>query len=283
MTTPVLLAVLFAALLHASWNVLVKRQHDKLMATAGVYLGSSAIALLVLPWLPLPAAAAWPFLLASALVQMFYGVLLARAYQQGDLSYAYPLMRGTPPLLVAVGGVLLAHETLSLVAVAGIALVSAGIVSLLLAPRKTLAAAPHAAATRAALLNACVIACYTLLDGIGIRKSGTPLAYILWLFLVTGVAWLGWTILGAGRERQRALLGDLPRALIGGTCSLGSYGIALWAMTQAPIATVAAVRETSIIFGLILGWLVLNERITRTRAMAGVLVTLGVYLIRGGA
>jgi len=276
MPPSVLLAVLFGALLHASWNVLVKRQPDKLLATAGIYLGSGLIAALCLPWLPLPAPAAWPYLGASTVAEVSYGVLLARAYRAGDLSHAYPLMRGAPPLIVALGGYVLARESLSGWACAGIALVSVGILSLIANHTR----APGAA-TRLALTNALVIACYTLIDGLGVRASGQPLSYILWLFLLTSLAWLFWSVLFAPPTRRAALLRDLPRGIAGGAFSLGSYGIALWAMTRAPIAAVAAVRETSIVFGVLLGRWVLKERITPARAVAALMVTIGVYLIRG--
>lgn len=309
MPLSVLLAVLFGALLHAAWNVLVKRQPDKLLATAGIYLGSGLIAALCLPWLPLPAPAAWPYLGASTVAEVSYGVLLARAYRAGDLSHAYPLMRGAPPLIVALGGYVLARESLSAWACAGIALVSGGILSLIVnhagsttASANAVGTTPHAparagsaglpapsatppqapgAVTRLALTNALVIACYTLMDGLGVRASGQPLSYILWLFLLTSLAWLFWSVLFAPPPRRAALLRDLPRGIAGGAFSLGSYGIALWAMTRAPIAAVAAVRETSIVFGVLLGRWVLKERITPARAVAALMVTLGVYLIRG--
>ncbi len=279
MSPGVLLAVLFGALLHASWNVLVKRTPDKLLATAGVFIGSGAIAAVIVPWLPLPAIAAWPYLAASTIAEVLYAALLARAYHLGDLSHAYPLMRGTPPLLVAAGSVLLAHEPLAWWTGAGIALVCAGILSLVLAPANG-STAPQGPATRTALINACVIASYTLIDGLGVRASGHPISYILWLFLLTGSAWLLWAVFAAGRARQQALLNDVSRVLTGGAFSLSSYGIALWAMTRAPIAAVAAVRETSIVFGVILGRAMLAERITPARALAVLLVMAGVYLIR---
>jgi drug/metabolite transporter (DMT)-like permease len=280
----VLLAVLFGALLHASWNILVKRHPDKLSATAGVFIGSGVIAALIIPWLPPPAAQAWPYLIASACAEVLYAALLARAYRLGDLSHAYPLMRGTPPLLVAAGSLLFAHERLSSWVFGGVALVCAGILALVLTPVNPGAhGAPQGPATRAALTNACVIATYTMIDGLGIRASGNPLAYILWLFLLTGGAWVAWALFIADRGRRRALRASASLALAGGALSLSSYGIALWAMTRAPIAAVAAVRETSIVFGVMLGGLILKERITRGRALAAGLVTLGVYLIRGHA
>ncbi|MFO1465730.1 MAG: EamA family transporter [Steroidobacteraceae bacterium] len=283
MPLSVLAAVLIGALLHAGWNILVKREPDKLLATAGLYLGSGFIAAALLPLLPPPAPAAFAFLAASTLCELLYGVLLSRAYHLGDLSHAYPLMRGTPPLLVAVGSALFAGEHLPCWAWVGVGLVSAGILSLVLhahrGPRRT----GNATATRLALLNAGVIASYTLIDGLGVRASGQPLSYILWLFLLIGSAWMLWALLMAGTQSRLQLLRNAPRSLAGGACSLGSYGIALWAMTRAPIAAVAAVRETSIVFGLLLGRLVLKERITPARAIAALLVTLGVYLIRGSS
>ena len=293
MPASVLLAVLFGALLHASWNVLVKRQPDKLLATAGVYLGSGLLAAVCLPWLPLPAPASWPYLGVSTMAEVLYGVLLAQAYRTGDLSHAYPLMRGIPPLLVALGGFLLARESLSAWACIGIALVSAGILSLVargssgspgvVDAATTLApAAAPGSATRFALLNSLVITSYTLIGGLGIRISGEPLSYVLWLFLLTGLAWLLWSVLLASPVQRKELRRNLPRGVAGGAFSLGSYGIALWAMTRAPIATVAAVRETSIVFGVLLGGWVLKERITPMRALAVLLVTAGVFLIRGG-
>ena len=279
MSLSVLLAVLFGALLHASWNISVKLDNDKHRATAGVFIGSGVIAACVLPFLPLPARAAWPYLATSVVAEMVYGVLLAAAYRRGDLSHAYPLMRGTAPLLVAVGSVVLIGEHLSPGAWVGVALVSGGILSLILAARGR----EHSAvATRLALLNAGVIACYTLIDGIGVRVSGQPIAYTLWLFLLTGSLWLLWWIWTLRSDAWPAMRRQGPRWMVGGACSAGSYGIALWAMTLAPIAAVAAVRESSIVFGTALAAVLLRERVTALRAVAASLVAAGVFAIRLG-
>lgn len=285
MPAGVLIAVLVGAALHASWNVLVKGQPDKLQATALLYMGSGLIAACTIPWLPAPARASWPFLGASVIAEVIYGALLAHAYRAGDLSHAYPVMRGTAPLIVAVGSYLIARESLSGLACTGIALVSGGILSLVASHHGQ--GSPQAAhagptPTRLALINAFVIATYTLIDGLGIRAAGHPVAYIMWLFLLTGLVWTIWLLSLAGRERRASMLPNLPRGLGGGACSLASYGIALWAMTLAPIAAIAAVRETSIVFGVILGRWVLKERITPLRAFAAMVVTCGVILIRLG-
>lgn len=279
MSLSVLTAVLFGALLHASWNISVKLDDDKQRATAGVFIGSAVIAACLLPFLPLPAPASWPYLAASVVAEIAYGVLLAAAYRIGDLSHAYPLMRGTAPLLVAVGSVGVIGEHLSLRAWAGVALVSGGILSLILGARGR---GHSSTATRLALLNAVVIACYTLIDGIGVRASGQPVAYALWLFLLSGAIWLLWWIGTLRGNAWPSMRTQTPRWLLGGLCSVGSYGIALWAMTLAPIAAVAAVRESSIVIGIALAALLLRERVTAARALAASLVTAGVFAIRLG-
>ncbi|HEX4649079.1 MAG TPA: DMT family transporter [Steroidobacteraceae bacterium] len=276
MSAGVLLAVLLGALLHASWNLLVKARQDTHFAAAGVYIGAGALSCLALPLLPAPAPASWPYLAASTAVEVLYGVLLAAAYRVGDLSHAYPLMRGTAPLLVALGSGVLIGEPLSAAACGGVALVSAGVLSMILDARTRTASS---AATRLALLNACVIAAYTTIDGLGVRLSRAPVAYSLWLSLLVGLPWLAWV--AARRSfRLRDVRAQLPVIAFGGACSVGSYTLALWAMTRAPVAAVAAVRETAIVFGAALGALVLRERVTWVRGVAAVAIAFGVWVIR---
>ena len=277
MALNVLLVVLLGAFLHASWNLLVKAGHDTRIATAGVYIGGGVLAGLALPFLPLPASASWPYLAASTAIEVFYGVLLAAAYRVGDLSHAYPLMRGTAPLLVAIGSAALIGEPLSRGVWIGVALVSAGIFSMIADARSQ---GRSAAATYLALLNACVIAAYTTIDGLGVRVSGQPLAYTLWIFLIVGLPWLIWAAARSGAHRWQSVRRQIPSAAFGGACSVASYGLALWAMTRAPVAAVAAVRETSIVFGTLLGALVLHERVTWVRALAAAAIALGVWVIR---
>jgi len=277
LTVGVLLVVLSGALLHASWNLLVKAGHDTRLATAGVYIGAGLIAALALPFLAAPAPASWPYLAASMAAELIYSILLVAVYRVGDLSHAYPLMRGTAPLLVAIGSGALIGEHLSRAVWLGVALVSCGIFSMIFDARSQ----PRSAtATRLALLNAFVIAAYTTIDGLGVRVSGQPVAYTLWLFVLIGVPWMIWATVRGRAQRWAALRRQIPSAAVGGACSVASYALALWAMTRAPVAAVAAVREVSIVFGTVLGAVVLRERVTWVRALAAVAIVLGVWSIR---
>jgi drug/metabolite transporter (DMT)-like permease len=278
MTFGVLLIVLSGALLHATWNLLIKGRRDTRVATASVYIGAAALAAIALPFLPPLPRVAWPYLTVSMSIEVLYGILLAAAYRVGDLSLAYPLMRGTAPLLVAMGSVTLLGQPLSRVVWLGVVLVSLGIWIMLLDARPQ---GRTRSAARLALLNAAVIAAYTTIDGAGVRVSGEPLSYGAWIFILTGVPWLLWAAL---RYRQVKPGGrnSLVLGIIGGACSLASYTAALWAMTRAPVAAVAAIRETSILFGTLLGVLVLRERFTAARALAAATIVLGVWCIRGG-
>ena len=279
MPVNVLLVVLLGALLHASWNLLVKLGRNTHVATANVFIGSGALAAVALPFLPFPAPASWPYLAVSVLAELVYGVLLTKAYRTGDLSHAYPLMRGTAPMLVAFGSLALAGERLSGLGWTGVSLISGGILLLVFDAHFR---GRSAAATRFAMLTALVIAAYTTVDGVGVRVSGSAISYAFWNFFLTGTPWLMWSAVRSGVDRWTQLRGQLPAGIVGGACSLGSYAIAVWAMTRAPVAAVAAIRETSIVFGMALGVLVLHERVTLVRALAAVAVTVGVYVMRAG-
>lgn len=274
MSSAVFAAVLAAALLHAGWNAVVKGGPDKLMGAILIASASSGMAALALPWQAAPQPASWPFIAASSALQVLYLVLLARAYHVGEMSQTYPLMRGVAPLLVAVTGVLWLGERLSPVAWLGIGVLCAGILGL--------AAARHAngRASLVALLNAVVIASYTLVDGTGIRRSGATLAYILWIFFLTGLPLLAWA-LAVRRQAFAQYLGRHWRlGLVGGVGSLASYGIALWAMTRAPIAVVAALRETSIFFGTAIAAFMLRERLGRRRIASVCAIAAGAVVLR---
>ncbi|GAA0216927.1 DMT family transporter [Castellaniella daejeonensis] len=270
-------AVLAAALLHAGWNALIKRSADTLLSTTGIAAASAAIALAALPWLPAPAAASWPFILSSLILQIVYMRLLARIYRVADMSASYPVMRGTAPLLVAAASAALFHEALNPTALAGIAAICGGI--LCIGRRSTgIPAAPSG--LRLALLNAAVIASYTLVDGAGVRQSGAPASYTLWIFLLQGCAM---TLMGL-RARPGALPSYLRAhwrsCLAGGFGSVMSYGVALWAMTLAPIAIIAALRETSILFGTLIAGLCLRERLGPARILGACILVLGAALLR---
>ncbi|MEC5161125.1 MULTISPECIES: EamA family transporter [unclassified Janthinobacterium] len=278
MPSHVVAIVLFAALLHASWNAIVKAGKDTFLTTVLVAAGAAMIAALGLPMLAPPAPASWPFLAASALAQLAYYALLAAAYRGADMSQAYPLMRGSAPLLVALASGPLIGEHLSARQALAVACICAGILGLYVGGAAKGAAARRGSAY--ALLNAGVIAAYTLIDGVGVRRSGAPAAYTMWIFLLTGGALLGWTL----ATRRAALLdyarGNWRLGALGGAGTLASYGLALWAMTQAPVASIAALRETAILFALAIAGVFLRETISPRRYVAIGLVACGAAAMR---
>lgn len=277
MSADVFAIILLGAALHATWNAVVKGGSDKLLTTCMITSIASLLALVVIPFLELPAKESWPFIGASVLLQVVYFVLVASTYRIADMSQTYPIMRGTAPLLVATASAFLLSEPLSAFAWVGIGVISMGILSMAAAPsmgpRKGLILA---------LLNAAVIAAYTLVDGLGVRKSGAPAAYTLWIFLLTGIPMAAWAL----AFRRRAFCGYVARhwrmGFIAGVGTLASYGLALWAMTAAPIATVSALRETSILFAILISALVLKEQLTRTRIMAASIIAVGAMVLRLG-
>ncbi len=271
-----MLLVLFGALLHAGWNALVKSGADKLLDMALIVAGTAVVAAVALPFLPPPARESWPYLAVSGCLHVTYFALVAAAYRAGDMSLAYPLMRGTPPLAVALLGNLLLGEYLGALGWAGVALISAGVLAMALKR----GAAAQARPILLALANAVVIAGYTLLDGLGARASGAPIAYALWTFLLAGLG-----LLPLVAWRRPGLLVPHLRAkwrigALAATGTIGSYALALWAMTVAPIAAVAALRETSILFGVVIATIVLREVPTATRLAGAALVAVGAACLR---
>ncbi|MDQ2942680.1 MAG: hypothetical protein M3R21_03305, partial [Candidatus Dormibacteraeota bacterium] len=229
----VTLAVLGAGFLHASWNALLKSSAggDALLDTAAVVAGSSLWGLLFVGLVPVPAVEAWPYMAASSVIHFGYYVTLSQAYRTGDLSFAYPLMRGTAPLLVTILGAIVLRELPGAQMIVGIALISLGIVSIAFVQRR---AHPRAAAYWA-FANACIIAMYTLVDGAGARASGNAISYVTWLTFFEGIPFIAWVIVRRGRPALAYLRGSVRIGLVGGGCSLAAYGIVLWAMTRAPI------------------------------------------------
>jgi drug/metabolite transporter (DMT)-like permease len=268
--------VLGAALLHASWNAIIKSSRDVMLDTALVACGASILSLPLVAAVPLPARASWPFLAASVAIHVGYFATLARAYRVGDLGHAYPLMRGTAPLLVALFGVALLNERPSTSVWLGIVLISAGILSIGLLHKGR----AHLDATLWALANAVIIASYTLVDGAGVRLSGTAAGYVAWMFLLLGPVFIGCVFVLRGRAAIDYAGLNWRRGLAGGLFLIASYGIALWAMTRAPVAAVAALRETSVIFAALIGTLFLKEPFGRQRVIGACAVALGVIALR---
>ncbi len=268
--------VLFAAALHASWNAIVKGGGDTLLTTVLVTTSAALIGAITLPALRQPEAASWPFILASSLFQVAYFALLARTYQVADMSQTYPVMRGTAPLLVAIVSVLVLGAQLTSTMWVGVAIICLGILGMAVRKR-----GENRNGVALALVNAVVIAAYTLIDGLGVRRSGAPAAYTLWIFLISGVPLAAWALRMRGRATLAQYVGrNWHLGLIGGAGSLASYGLALWAMTVAPIAVVAALRETSIVFGAVISGWVLKEHVGWARFAAACTIAAGAAVLR---
>jgi len=272
----VLLAVLVGALLHASWNALVKSSTDKSLDTALIHVLCSLYALPVCWYVGLPDPQVWPYIGASLLVHVAYYFALAGAYRHGDLGLAYPLMRGTAPVLVALSSFVVLGEVLTPLAWVGVLGVSVGLLCLgaggaMLRQKKALAFA---------LSNAVLIAIYTVVDAKGARLSGHVLQYVALLFTLDGWPFallVLWHRKGAAMPYIR---GRWRLASGGAVASLASYSIALWAMTVAPVALIAALRETSVLFAAILGAWLLKEPFTRMRVFGTAFIVMGVMALR---
>lgn len=272
MSLSIFCIVLFAALLHASWNAIVKRGADTLLTTILVTGSAAILAAIGLPFLPAPAAQSWPWLAASTALQVIYYVLVARTYRLTDMSASYPLMRGCAPILVALVGTLFIDERLAWIAWAGIALICAGILCMTRGISRKHLWLP--------LLNAGVIATYTLVDAWGARHSGAALSYTLWLFLLSGLPLPIWALCTRAAALRTYARANWQYGVVGGVGTLTSYALALWAMTVAPVAMISALRETSILFGILISAFILHERVTRQRWIAAGLIVLGAAVLR---
>ncbi len=275
---PVMFLVLIGAALHATWNVIIKSGSNKKLDTILVTGGGAVLALLVLPFVPLPDRASWPYLGTSMVIHFGYFNLIALAYRTGDLSVAYTIMRGSAPPLTALAAAATVGDPLSPGAWVGILLISAGILTLTGDSWRSGAFA--LAPALFGLLNAFVIVAYTLVDGIGVRLSGNAFSYIVWLFFLIPLPLLGMALVSAPRAFAAHVRLRWKAGLLGGLCTAASYGFALWAMTLAPIALIAALRETSVIFGTVFAALFLKERFGVMRYVAANAVMFGAIAIK---
>ena len=280
LTTGITLAVLGAGFLHASWNALLKSSTggDAMLDIAAVVAGSALWAVLLVPFVPLPQPTAWLFMAASSVIHFGYYITLGRAYRIGDLSFAYPLMRGTAPLIVTVIGSLFLRELPSLPMMLGIGMISAGIISIAFVQRHN---HPPGAA-RWAFANAAIVAAYTVVDGTGARAAGNAMAYVTWLLFLEGLPFLIWIGVRRGRVAFEYLRGNWRRGLLSGAASFAAYAIVLWAMTRAPIAVIAALRETSVLFAALMGSLWLKEGFGWRRAAGAASVVAGIATLKLG-
>jgi drug/metabolite transporter (DMT)-like permease len=261
--------VLLAALLHASWNAVLRGGRDRFWSMTVINLAVCVPAIISLPFIPVPARASWPFILASGALHVAYSLLLVRMYRLGELGETYPIARGSSPVLVTLGAAVFAGERLGSVSLAGVALVSGGIVALAMrGKRLAFASAP------AALMTGICIAVYTVVDGLGVRAAGSDLAYIGWMFsleILTLPLFLAARGIKALKASPRAFLAPV----IGGLVSLTAYGIVILALSVGPMGPVSALRETSGVFAALIGWLFLKEKLTARRLGACLVIAFG--------
>jgi drug/metabolite transporter (DMT)-like permease len=269
--------VLLAALLHASWNAVVKSDSDRLVSMGLVMLAGCFLGLAVVPFVPFLEATAWPYLIASVLIHNFYYFFLLKAYRWGDLSHVYPIARGLGPLLVALGSGGLIGEHLAFHEIGGVVLVSFGIASLAFGH-----GLPRGHEWRPviyAVLTGITISAYTIADGLGARHAGNAFSYIAWLNVAEGP----WVFLFALAVRRGSIVLYLRRSwwrgLAGGVVATIGYGIAIWALSLGAMAHVAALRETSVIFAAAMGALLLRESFGRRRIVAASIVAAGLVLM----
>lgn len=277
MPLSVFLAVLFAALLHAGWNALVKTGLSKQTAMLLLSAFQALVGLAAALTYPLPPAHVWPWILGSALVHMAYQLFLAYAYEQGDLSRVYPISRGAAPLIVLLFSLGFLSDPLSLGSLVGILVLGAGIA---LMARGVFSSGESRRLLPYSLGAATATAAYTMIDGLGARVWGEPVAFVGWMMVVTALTYVPVVVALKGTVVLRAGRLDLVKGLIGGVASFSAYAIAVWAMTLAPIALVGALRETSILFAVLIGWLWFGDRMDRGKALAACLIAIGVAITR---
>jgi drug/metabolite transporter (DMT)-like permease len=270
----VTLAVLAAAVTHAIWNAIAHGIKDQTLAFALIGIGGAATSIPLIIVFALPRTSSWPYLLASVAIHVFYNLLLMQCYRLGEFGQVYPLARGVSPLVVTILAAVFVHEHLALLQLAGVVIVSAGLAFLVFAGGR-----PGLGAFLAAVGTGLTIAAYTTVDGVGVRLSASSVGYIGWLILLQSLC----VPLFAAARRRDVLLRQPRRILLSGLAagalSVLAYGLVLWAQTKGALAPIAALRETSVIFGAIIGTLVFREPFGRTRIAATVLVVAGIVLL----
>ena len=272
-------AVLFAAACHAGWNATIKRGLDPLATTALISIGAAVVSAACLPIVGIPAAAAWPWCAASVAIHLVYFAALIESYRAGDMGQVYPIARGSAPLMTAIATTAFVGERLGFASWGGIILLVAGVIVLSLRGGRELAQLDRRA-VGFALFTAVTICAYSVVDGVGARLAGEANAYSVALFAGTGPVMLAYALVRRGRSVLAAMGRSWGIGLAGGALQLGSYGIAIWAMTVAPIAIVAALRETSVLFGALIAVTFLKEPLRAGRIVAALMIVAGLTLIR---
>jgi drug/metabolite transporter (DMT)-like permease len=265
---------LFAALLHASWNAVLRSGADRLWTITVMGYATTVVAAPIAAFLPVPRHAAWPYLAASSLLQVAYSVLLANAYRFGGLSQVYPVVRGVVPAIVTLAGFVFAGQRPGFLPLVGVALISFGIIGIALGRGR---ASPQAIGL--ALATGLVVAAYVIIDGVGARLAGDAQSYVAWIFLIYGAVmpFSFWALRGqfAGALVTREGL----KAAAAGLVVFLSYGATVSALALGPIGPVSALRETSVVFSVLIGRLVLREPLSGRRVAACLGVACGAVLI----
>ncbi|WP_329317222.1 EamA family transporter [Streptomyces sp. NBC_01262] len=280
MTPLIACAVLVAAVTHAGWNAIAHGIKDQLVAFTLVETGGMLCGLLLACFAPLPAAQAWPYLIGSVAIHIAYMCLLMQSFRLGDFGQVYPIARGIAPLVVTVLAAVFVGEVPGPWQTAGVVVASAGLGGVALWGMR--GSQGQGLAVRAAVGTGLTIAAYTVVDGVGVRASGTSLGYTAWLLLIMGVLLPAGAFAVRGGQLAAQLRPVAVRGLLGGVLSVFAYGLVLWAQTRAELAPVAALRETSIIAGAVIGAVLFKERFGAPRVVAAALVVAGIGLMLHG-
>ncbi len=271
----VLTLVLTAAFMHAFWNALIKGSSDRTLMMGLVNVGHAVLGLAMVLMLLPPARESWPFLVASTIVHYFYYGFLLLSYRFGDLSQVYPIARGIAPPVVALTAWIVADEVLPLGAWVGIVMVSSGIGMLVFSRRGGLS---NGKAVLAALVTGLIIACYTVIDGLGVRLSKNPLGYIGWLFFLEAFS-CGFFFYVRREVIRSTAISVYLTGILGGIVSSVAYGLAIYAKSLASLGAVSAIRESSVIIAALIGVIWFGERPWRIRVISACIVALGVIVL----
>lgn len=278
MSTQIFLVVIAAAILHAIWNASIKDSGDKFVNMAAIIIGQAPLAALSLLFVPMPAFDSLPFLIAGIALHVGYQFFLPLSYKYGDLTLVYPIARGVAPLLVAGISVMFLGVELNTAEFIGVLTIGAGIMSLALVRKSD--GQRNGKAVGLALITGCFIASYSLVDGTGARIAGTAIGFYGWLALGSTLAftaimliWKPGTVGQAWRTRK-------VKGLLGGSASFIAFALVIWAFTQAPIALVTALRETSIIFALLIGVFVLKEKLDLLKVLSTMITVAGAIILK---
>ncbi len=280
MTFDVAFVVLLAAGLHAGWNTLIKIRGDRMIIMAVVTFFGSMFSLLLIPFVEFPEPASWPFLGVAILLHTAYHLFLPIAYNHGELGQVYPIARGSAPLFVTFGALVTAGEHLTPVAVVGVLFLTSGVIALTFEKGGRVCQRPKAVIY--AIITGVLIASYTVMGGLGVRQAGTVLGFAIWLTVANGLLTFLIVYLWKGHITIIVARQNLATGFLGGAMQVSAYWIIIWAMAFAPMATVSALRETSVLFAALISTFFLHEGFGVWRFVSAGLITLGLMATKAG-